>query len=411
MSIDEELRASLTAIAKSAIEWGDRNLNAYVVPKEKRINPGDVFGKPGEVNYERAKNQLQRVIDNGLLGESDRVNKATTDGTPSSAGADNIKEGLGYLAKSAGLDAGAILEQYRAVKNREALEADNVENPVGWDAFNDMSAKLRPVGLPSRIKDLFIRIINSKVTTEKKSHDTGDLDPSKFPTYYTGDVWVREEEAKPKVAIYIYSDNSGSMNMEMSGETTIKPGEDIQSRNDVMKEILTTMFQVLIEAQESGKALRWAYAVFGREYVQRKRIDETISKSKIPGLFVRPNGDENIWEVVKDWKKIESEPNERVIIIVLSDGEFVQTHTTDMQTGKSVVYEPYELISKNNKTYNHIWIPIDYDPATGHYGSGDIGRRRKETAIKLYGGLKTTTKGQLYDVLARQLKKALDKLM
>lgn len=421
--MEKMLKTSLTDIAQEAVNWVNKRILDFAEPeKEDRPSPHEIFGKEGKssIGYIRAIRLLEKVITDKKIAEANRINTETSDGAVLLAGNLNIQKSLQYLMDESGLSAEALLEQFLKIIKRDREKSESVKNPIGWEAFNDYSKAFTPPRLPQNIKRMFLEILNSKLVNEKKSHDTGDLDPEKFPTYYTGDVWSTEEASKPKISVYIYSDNSGSMRAPMSGEYGDST-EEIPRRESVMKDILTGFFEALFEAQASGKAVRWAYAAFGSKYQQRKEIDEEIPKSKIPSLFVYPTGDENVWEMVKNWKKIEEAPNEKVIIIVLSDGEFVQFKTEDSKTKSDVKYEPYQLIMKNNKRFVHIWIPIDFDPIGGDYRVGKydfpeedglaIAKRRKKDAIALYGDLKTSTKQEVFTALALQLKKALARLL
>lgn len=411
------LKKALENTAEKAMIWLNEELPKHFAPEANRPTPYEIFGKRGKNSnyYENARNELYGVLDEIKKQESRIISGDTTAGTSDAYGMESVKEGLDHVAEASGLTAEGLLGQFLKQQYDDHKRAEAIKNPIDWSEFNGISKKLLGEQAPVNIKRLFREILNSKITLEKKSSESGSIDPGQFSRYYTGDIFVNEEESKPRVAVYVYADNSGSMRLVVGRGEMPEPGE--QSRYQVTNEILQALFEVFYEAESGGLGVRWAYAIWAGKMnsitgeiedglTWKKKINQATSKAKIADLFGGiPEQATYIKDVVDSWKKISPEQNEKVIIFVLSDGVFQPWPIIPLQRLPRMVngmnvsgVDPYEYIKRNKTPFTHVWIPISYDSTNN------------PAANAVFGGTSTSSKTDIYQAIARNLKKVLSQL-
>lgn len=404
--LQDMMMEQVEKIAAEAMAWIDKNIMFYAVPEAERPTPWQIFGKDGEQSdhYKSALNDLSRQFDGFTAWATRRLNDNTWKKGDRGISQNNLLDPLKELLGSCGTTPKQILDAFLDVKKQDEERRLGLNNPLNWQKFNQISSKYQANVMPVDVRKAFRRIVKAKVKTEKRSHEFGDLDPERFSRYYTGDVFTQQKIHKPKLAVYVYADGSGSMNWPMgvvNAQRQADPNLNEVSRKWVANNILAALFSALEEVSAAG--VRWQFAVWGGSEISiKKKLDAKVRKSEIDTLYmdIRAMGGTRIEPVVDDWKKIKPTGGEKVIIIVLTDGAFSEDYSKHPDQA-AMSAAPYDYVRKNITRFAHIWIPICFDPT-------QLGI---PVAENLFKGVSTLTEQDVNFEILRQFKKALDKLL
>lgn len=391
-------------IADLAMAWVDGKIMAYAVAEADRPTPWEIFGKDGENSpkYQEALTQLTQEYSQWIDWALNTINDNTRRSGDVLTSKNNLVDPFNELLKSCGNTPKDVLDAFLAAKKEDGKRSGGLNNPLNWQKFNQISSKYQANVVPVDVKKAFRRIVNAKVKTEKRSHEFGDLDPERFSQYYTGDVFTQQKQHKPKLAVYVYADTSGSMNAAMGKVDANEEAKKIEeSRKWVANNILAALFSALEEVAAAG--VRWQFAVWGGSVISiKKKLTEKIKKSEIDNLYmnIRASGGTRIQPVVDDWKKIKPSGDEKVIIIVLTDGAFDPDYTK-LPNLTEARATPYDYVRVNMTRFAHIWIPICFNPT-------ELGIPAAESIFK---GVSTLTEQDVNYEILKQFKKALDRLL
>lgn len=319
-----------------------------------------------------------------------------------------IRAKLNRFTESVGLSVEEILKQLEKKKEQSASGVAT----SGWEAFNKITLqKMRDIP-PPNLMDAFRELLVNKATDGAKQFEEGDLDMSRIAEYWKGDIFTTVTQEKKKLNVYVFQDISGSMgdsideDLVYSSRTKKISALASESKYKIVNEIIHGLFTVIEEAKGLGLPIEFSYIFWGSylRVIKDIALEEDFDsfQKRLLNLDYQSDGNTVVTDVIHFCEKIESSgPNEKNLIIILTDGDFGRSQNfRDGKDGKKEFFGPaentWDIIEKHPLPYTTLWFPIGFTP--------------KGSALKYMGDIQTKTRMDIFQVILSKVQEVIDQI-
>ena len=407
------LKDPLSSVLAKRFDIFSKEVTESVNRDAKRMADRGLFKHPTSDMREAWEKEIQTNVDAYRDRQALETHRETTNNHNAMfTEAQNTAEVFKKIATDLGITGKQIVEKLYEQKQKEAQIASHQPSSFTWNKFNQLNAKLTANTPPPNLHEAFREMLISKAQENDKQYDEGTIDPSRIAEYWKGDIFsLPIAEKRNKVKVYVYRDFSGSMD-ELIGSHIIGAEDDatkakIQSsgvmgdtKTKIVDEMFVALFETLYEAQDLGLPIKFFLGYWDTQLTILKDIDEEMTLQALQQEMANhPNdGGTNIQEVVKHYVKIEPDANEKVIVIVISDGDLggcpdFNQDGTDMRGSR---LSGYDLIKNHPTGHIHLWFPIGFKPSP--------------IAKAVFGEYQTHTRVDVYQAIIGSLQQVLDQI-
>ena len=410
-----DLKDPLSSLLARYFGRYSQNVTEYINKKMPEFDRrGLLTGKATRNTIEAYENEIQKYVDYFRKEESIQAHGASTSKRyPTVEEAKDMDAVFKKISEDLGITGKEILAKLQAQKKKAAQSASHQPSPFTWNKFNQLNAKLTANTPPPNLHEAFREMLISKAQENEKQYDEGTLDPSRIAEYWKGDIFsLPIEEKRTKVRVYVYRDFSGSMD-EVLGLHIVEAedkatAEKVQAsgtmdltKTKIIDEIFVALFETLYEAQDLGLPIRFFLGYWDTSLVILKDIDQEMTLQQLQQEMANhPNdGGTNIQEVVRHYVKIEPDAQEKVIVIVLSDGDLGASNDFNLDGSDvhpSSRMSGYDLIKRHPTGHIHLWFPIGFKP--------------NANAKEIFGDYQTHTRIDVYQAIMGALQRVLDQI-